>query len=61
MEAQEDLSRLMGVRHVLGTGKYLGLPSLIGRKKKDTFSYIKVRIWKRINSWRGRALTIISK
>jgi hypothetical protein len=44
MEAQEDLSRLMGVRHVLGTGKYLGLPSLIGRKKKDTFSYIKDRI-----------------
>jgi hypothetical protein len=51
--AQEDLSRIMGVRHVLGTGKYLGLPSMIGRKKKDVFSYIKDRIWRRINSWRG--------
>jgi hypothetical protein len=60
-EAQEDLSRIMGVRHVLGTGNYLGLPSLIGRKKKETFSYIKDRIWKRINSWRGRALSKAGK
>ncbi|KAK2376115.1 hypothetical protein QL285_076941 [Trifolium repens] len=28
--AQEDLSKIMGVRHVLGTGSYLGLPSMIG-------------------------------
>jgi hypothetical protein len=51
----------MGVRHVLGTGNYLGLPSMIGRKKKDMFAYIKDRIWKRINSWRGRALSKAGK
>jgi ribonuclease HI len=51
----------MGVRHVLGTGKYLGLPSMIGRKKKEVFSYLKDRIWKRINSWRGRALSRAGK
>jgi hypothetical protein len=59
--AQEDLSRIMGVRHVLGTGNYLGLPSMIGRKKKVIFAYIKDRIWKRINSWRGRALSRAGK
>jgi hypothetical protein len=48
--AQEDLSRIMGVRHVLGTGTYLGLPSMVGRSKKETFAFIKDRIWKRINS-----------
>jgi hypothetical protein len=57
MAAQEDLSRIMGVRHVPGTGNYLGLPSMIGRKKKETFAYVKDQIWKRINSWRGRALS----
>ncbi|KAK2438202.1 hypothetical protein QL285_023013 [Trifolium repens] len=59
--AQEDLSRMMGVRLVLGTGNYLGLPSMIGRKKKEVFAYIKDRIWKRINSWRGRALSRAGK
>ncbi|KAK2414453.1 hypothetical protein QL285_037042 [Trifolium repens] len=59
--AQEDLSRIMGVRHVLGTGNYLGLPSMIGRKKKEVFAYIKDRIWKRINSWRGRTLSRAGK
>jgi ribonuclease HI len=59
--AQEDLSRLMGVRHVLGTGTYLGLPSLVGRSKKNTFAYIKDRIWKKINSWRCRPLSKAGK
>ncbi|XP_045800250.1 uncharacterized protein LOC123894326 [Trifolium pratense] len=58
---KEDLSGVLGVRHVLGTGIYLGLPSMIGRSKKITFSYIKDRIWKRINSWRGRALSKAGK
>jgi ribonuclease HI len=61
MAAQEDLSKIMGVRHVLGTGNYLGLPSMIGRKKKEIFAYIKDRVWKRINSWRGRALSKAGK
>ncbi|GAU14523.1 hypothetical protein TSUD_250650 [Trifolium subterraneum] len=59
--AQEDLSRIMGVRHVLGTGVYLGLPSMIGRKKKEVFAYLKDRTWKWINSWRGRALSKAGK
>jgi hypothetical protein len=59
--AQEDLSRLMGVKHVLGTGTYLGLPSMVGRSKKETFAYIKDRIWKRINSWRSRPLSRAGK
>ncbi|KAI5387583.1 hypothetical protein KIW84_073616 [Lathyrus oleraceus] len=48
---QDDLSRLMGVRHVLGTQTYLGSPSMIGISKKETFAFIKDHIWKRINSW----------
>ncbi|XP_045793851.1 uncharacterized protein LOC123888736 [Trifolium pratense] len=55
--AQEDLSRITGIHHVLGTGTYLGLPSMVGRSKKETFTYIKDCVWKRINSWRGRPLS----
>ncbi|GAU25843.1 hypothetical protein TSUD_31070 [Trifolium subterraneum] len=61
MAAQEDLSRILGVKLVLGTGIYLGLPSMVGRSKKAIFSYIKDRISKRINSWRGRALSKAGK
>ncbi|XP_058770466.1 uncharacterized protein LOC131644088 [Vicia villosa] len=59
--AQEDIAKIMGVRHVFGTGTYLGLPSMIGRRKKETFAFIKDRIWKRINSWRGRSLSKAGK
>ncbi|GAU48907.1 hypothetical protein TSUD_99640 [Trifolium subterraneum] len=59
--AKEDLSRILGVKLVLGTGIYLGLPSMVGRSKREIFSYIKDRIWKRINSWRGRALSKAGK
>ncbi|XP_058765192.1 uncharacterized protein LOC131638639 [Vicia villosa] len=51
----------MGVRHVLGTGTYLGLPSMIGRSKRSIFSFIKDRIWNRINSWKGRSLSRAGK
>jgi ribonuclease HI len=61
MAAQEDLSRIMRVRHVLGTGTYFGLPSMVGRSKKSIFSFVKDRIWKHINSWRGRALSKAGK
>ncbi|PNX93720.1 ribonuclease H, partial [Trifolium pratense] len=59
--AQEDLSRITGIHHVLGTGTYLGLPSMVGRSKKETFTYIKDCVWKRINSWRGRPLSKAGK
>jgi hypothetical protein len=59
--AQYDLSKLMGVRQVLGTGTYLGLPSMVGRSKRATFAYIKDRIWRKINSWRIRPLSKAGK
>ncbi|GAU41353.1 hypothetical protein TSUD_390390 [Trifolium subterraneum] len=59
--AQEDLSGIMGVKHVMGTGTYLSLPSMVRRSKKATFGYIKDRIWKKINSWRGKALSKAGK
>src|SRR4051812_28796327 len=59
--AQEDIAEIMGVHHVMGTENYLGLPSMIGRSKKATFSFIKDRIWKRINSWKGRSLSKAGK
>jgi len=38
------ITHILGVRAVLGTGKYLGLPSMIVRDRNATFSYIKDRV-----------------
>lgn len=54
---KNSLSQKLGVSVVLGTGKYLGLPSVVGRKKKATFKYIKDRVWQKIYSWSGRMLS----
>jgi hypothetical protein len=54
---QMSVAECLGVNAVLGTGKYLGLPSMIGRSKKNTFNYIKDRVWKKINSWSSKSLS----
>jgi len=53
---KENITNILGVRQVLGTGKYLGLPSMIGRSKKATFKFIKDHVWNKINSWSSRCL-----
>ena len=55
------LSQLLGVSSPLNTGKYLGLPSLIGRNKRSLFHHIKERLWKRIQSWNGKFLSITGR
>jgi hypothetical protein len=50
------IANTLGVQAVLGTSKYLGLPSMIGRSNKAIFSFIKERVWRKINSWSSKCL-----
>ncbi|XP_024630887.1 uncharacterized protein [Medicago truncatula] len=52
-----SITNIMGVRAVLGTGKYLGLPSMIGRNHTAVFSYVKDRVWQKINTWSSKCLS----
>ena len=47
----------IGVHMVQHYEKYLGLPSFIGRKKKDNFANIKQWIWKTLQGWEAKLLT----
>lgn len=49
-DVQNNITSILGVQAVLGTSKYLGLPSMIGRSKKSTFNFIKDRVWQKINA-----------
>lgn len=52
---------LLGVYSDLSTGKYLGLPSLIGRSKKTVFNFLKDRLWRKIQGWSAKCLSKAGK
>lgn len=52
---REAISNILRVSNPLNTGRYLGLPSLIGRKKREVFRFLSERLWKKVQSWKVRA------
>lgn len=58
---QESITAILGVRAVMGTGKYLGLPSMIGRSKEATFGFIKDCVWHKINFWSSKCLSKVGR
>ena len=44
------------VKEVEKFDAYLGLPTLIGRRKYDTFAFIKERVWRKMQGWKGKLL-----
>ena len=56
-DMKASITNILGVQAVLGTGKYLGLPSMVVRDRNATFAYIKDRVWHRINSWSSKCLS----
>ena len=51
-QKQEALG-ILGVKEVSRFKSYLGLPTLIGRSKYHTFSFIKDMVWKKLQGWKG--------
>ena len=41
--------------------KYLGVPSLVGRNKKNTFNSIKDKLRKKLAGWKGKLLSKAGK
>jgi len=60
-EIKDQAKRILGIQKEGGQGKYLGLPELFGRKKKDLFSLIIDRIKQRALSWSSRFLSSAGK
>ena len=51
---QEEIKRRFGVQVIKQHEKYLGLPSLVGRKKRRTFNDIKEKLAKRLAGWKEK-------
>ena len=56
-----EILELFHVKEVDCHTKYLGLPTIIGRSKKDIFSFLKERISNKIEGWKERLLSRAGK
>ncbi|KAL0006060.1 hypothetical protein SO802_013621 [Lithocarpus litseifolius] len=57
----QQMLQILGVKEVMKFDSYLGLPTLIGRAKYHTFSYLKDRVWKNLQGWKGMMLARAGK
>ncbi|XP_031124165.1 uncharacterized protein LOC116026879 [Ipomoea triloba] len=58
---RDSVAAVLGVVQAPNFGKYLGLPSFVGRNKKAVFSYIEDKIKQRIGSWNKKLLSQAGK
>ena len=56
-----ELSAVLGVTNNLQNSHYLGIPSLVGRSKKRVFSFVKDKVWKRVQSWKAKPISQAGK
>ncbi|XP_019197153.1 PREDICTED: uncharacterized protein LOC109191020 [Ipomoea nil] len=60
-QMKEEVAECLGVEQARNFGKYLGLPSFIGRNKRAVFSYIEDKIRQRVFSWNKKLLSQAGK
>ncbi|KAL6191490.1 hypothetical protein ACLB2K_037880 [Fragaria x ananassa] len=56
-EIRSELAGILEVGIVEKHGKYLGLPTVVGRNKTETFSYIKEQLCNKLEGWQGKLLS----
>lgn len=57
VEAKRDIESILGVKFLSNPEKYLGLPNVVGRKKKASFQFLKDRMKMCIDSWSSKMLS----
>ena len=55
---QEEIKSRFGAQVIRQHEKYLGLPSLVGRSKKNTFHDLKDKLGKKLSGWKDKLLSI---
>ncbi|XP_059436227.1 uncharacterized protein LOC132169166 [Corylus avellana] len=53
---KEEILRLPGIQSTQRYDKYLGLPALVGKSRRQAFNSIKDRVWRRLGDWKLKLL-----
>ena len=56
-DTKTQISNYLEVPEVKEYEKYLGLPAVIGRKKKESLNYLKERVWSILQGWKEKLLS----
>ena len=56
-EEKHGIKVAIGVPEILHYEKYLELPSLVGKGKKESFNYIKEKVWQKLQGWEAKLLS----
>ncbi|KAA3462157.1 reverse transcriptase [Gossypium australe] len=57
-EGKDLVTRILGVRSSNDPERYLGLPNMVGKRKKEAFQILKDHFRQRIDNWRGKEVFI---
>ena len=61
LETRNDVLSILGPMQDSRRGKYLGLPSVIGKSKNQVFAEIKEKVGKKLSSWKEKMLSMGGK
>ena len=56
-EVKHEIKVKLGLPEIMHYKKYLGLPSLVGKGKKEGFNYIKEMVWMKLQGWEVKLLS----
>ncbi|KAL0418840.1 UNVERIFIED_CONTAM: hypothetical protein Sradi_1297500 [Sesamum radiatum] len=59
--SKKDLAAILGVKTEEKHTKFLGLPTMVGRSKRDVFDGIKDQIWSKMQGWATKKLSQVGK
>jgi len=58
---REHIKHALGVPKIKQYEKYLVLPFFVGRRKKDSFNYIKEKVWRKLQDWEKKLLSQVGR
>ena len=57
LDMKNRIQTILGVPTIRQYEKYIGLPALVQRAKKQSLIYIKERVWKKLQGWKEKLLS----